>query len=210
MREVLYSVKEAPGLEPSLGRVGADGVAPEPGIRAFHASAGGPSISRYRPSGLARIAFARDRVDVGLRFMDLEALRTTKRLNSAAQFSDSTRIDFPGRFSRDGERVAFLSDRTGWAEARVGNRDGSGLHQVTTMRATELGIGGWSPDGRRIVIDAAIAGNSDVYLVDLDGRPPIRLTSDQPSTALPSGRRTANGSTLRRTELDGRSCGRSQ
>ena len=177
-REILYSVNEAPGLDPSLFRVPADGIAPEPGIRAFHASAGGPSISRQRPSGLARIAFARDHVDVGLRFMDLEALRTTERLDSVAQFSDSTRIDFPGRFSRDGERVAFLSDRTGWAEAWVANRDGSGLHQVTTMRATELGIGGWSPDGRRIVIDAAIAGNSDVYLVDLDGRPPVRLTSD--------------------------------
>ena len=105
-------------------------------------------------------------------------LRTTERLDSVAQFSDSTHIDFPGRFSRDGERVAFLSDRTGWAEAWVANRDGSGLQRVTTMRATELGIGGWSPDGRRIVIDAAIAGNSDVYLVDLDGRPPVQLTSD--------------------------------
>jgi hypothetical protein len=72
--------------------------------------------------------------------MDLEALQTTERLDSVAQFSDSTRIDFPGRFSRDGDRVAFLSDRTGWAEAWVANRDGSGLHRVTTMRATELGI----------------------------------------------------------------------
>jgi Tol biopolymer transport system component/DNA-binding winged helix-turn-helix (wHTH) protein len=177
-REILYSVQEAPGLDPSLFRVPADGMAPEPGTRAFHASVGGPSISRQRPSGLARIAFARDRVEVGLRFMDLEALRTTERLDSVAQFSDSTRVEFPGRFSRDGDRVAFLSDRTGWAEAWVAHRDGSGLHQVTTMRATELGIGGWSPDGRRLVIDAAIAGNSDVYLVDLDGRPPVRLTSD--------------------------------
>jgi dipeptidyl aminopeptidase/acylaminoacyl peptidase len=53
------------------------------------------------------------------------------------------------------------------------------------MRATELGIGGWSPDGRRIVIDAAIAGNSDVYLVDLDGRPPVQLTSDPTFDGLP-------------------------
>ena len=184
-RDILYSVKEAPGLDPYLYRVSADGVAPEPGIRAFHANAGGPSISRQRPGGLARIAFAHDRVDVGLRLVDLEALRTTERLNSVAQFADSTRIDFPGRFSRDGERVAFLSDRTGWAEAWVANRDGSGPQQVTTMRATELGIGGWSPDGRRLVIDAAIAGNSDVYLVDLDGRPPVRLTSDPTFDGIP-------------------------
>ena len=175
-REILYAVKEAPGLDPSLFRVPADGGAPEPGIRAFHASAGWPSISRQ--SGPARIAFVRESVDVGLRLMDLEALRTSGRLDVVAPFSDSTRIDFPGRFSRDGERVAFVSERTGWPEAFVANRDGSGLHQVTTMRATELGIGGWSPDGRRIVIDPAIAGNSDVYLVDLDGRPSIPLTSD--------------------------------
>jgi Tol biopolymer transport system component/DNA-binding winged helix-turn-helix (wHTH) protein len=177
-REILYSVKEAPGLDPSLFRVPAAGVAPEPGIRAFHTSAGWPSISRQRTGGLARIAFARESVDVGLRLMDLEALPTTERVNGVAQFADSTRVDVPGRFSRDGARVAFLSDRTGWAEAWVANRDGSGLHQMTKLRATELGIGGWSPDGRRIVIDAAIAGNSDVYVVVLDGRPPERLTSD--------------------------------
>lgn len=79
------------------------------------------------------------------------------------------------RFSETWRRQQTrLSAKQAW----VANRDGSGLHQVTTMRATELGIGGWSPDGRRIVIDAAIAGNSDVYVVDLDGRPPVRLTSD--------------------------------
>lgn len=177
-REILYAVQEAPGLEPSLFRVRADGIAPEPGIRALHASAGGPSITRQRPSGLTRIAFARDRVDVGLRLLDLDTRRTTERFDHVAPFADSTRIDVPGAFSRDGERVAFLSDRTGWAEVWVANRDGSGLHQVTTMRATELGIGAWSPDGRRIVIDAAMDGNSDVYVVGLDGNPPLRLTSD--------------------------------
>jgi Tol biopolymer transport system component len=177
-REILYSVREAPGLDPDLFRVPADGGAAEPGVRTFHASAGWPSISRPRLGGLARIAFARDHVDVGLRLIDLEAPRRTDHFDGLTQWSDSTRIDVPGRFSRDGERVAFLSDRTGWAEAWIANRDGSGLHQVTTMRATELGIGGWSPDGRRIVIGAAISGNSDVYLVDLDGKPTVRLTSD--------------------------------
>ena len=176
--EILYSVNEAPGFAPYLFRVPADGIAPETGIRAFHATAGAPSISRSRPSGLARVAFARDHVDVGLRLVDLEAPRTTDHFDRITQLSDSTRVDFPGRFSRDGQHVAFLSDRTGWAEAWVANRDGSRLRQVTRMRATELGIGGWSPDGQRLVIDAAIGGNSDVYLVALDGRPPVRLTSD--------------------------------
>ena len=31
------------------------------------------------------------------------------------RFADSTRLDVLGRFSRDGERIAFVSDRNGWA-----------------------------------------------------------------------------------------------
>ena len=82
------------------------------------------------------------------------------------------RLDVPGPFSKDGERVAFVSDRNGWARVWVANRDGSGIQPLTTLKATELVIGGWSRDGQRIVIDAAVDGNSDVYIVSLDGRTP--------------------------------------
>ena len=34
--------------------------------------------------------------------------------------------------------------------------DGSDLRQVTKVQATEMFIGGWSPDHRRFVIDADI------------------------------------------------------
>ena len=87
-------------------------------------------------------------------------------------------MDVPGRFSRDGKQVAFLSDRTGWAEVWIANADGSGLRQATTLHATELLIGGWSPDSRRMVIDAAIAGDSDVFLVSLDGGSPVQVTTE--------------------------------
>ena len=49
---------------------------------------------------------------------------------------------------------------------------------MTTLKATELLIGGWSRDGQQIVVDAAVDGNSDVYIVYLDGRPPRRLTTE--------------------------------
>ena len=56
--------------------------------------------------------------------------------------------------------------------------DGTGLRQVTKFQASELIIGAWSLDDRRIVVDAAIAGNSDIYIVNLDGAPPVQLTKE--------------------------------
>jgi Tol biopolymer transport system component len=38
-------------------------------------------------------------------------------------------------------------------------------------------VGDWSSDDRRLVIDAAIDGNSDLYVIPLDVGPPIRLTT---------------------------------
>jgi Tol biopolymer transport system component len=53
-----------------------------------------------------------------------------------------------------------------------------GLAPTTQLSAdadacrNELMIGGWSRDGGELVVDAAIDGNSDVYIVHLDGRAP--------------------------------------
>jgi eukaryotic-like serine/threonine-protein kinase len=176
-RDVVYSVLEPPGIDPNLFRIRADGERLERGARALHVPVDGPSISALRQDGSTRLAFTRARSDVGLRLVDLQTLSAGGGF-AESRFSDSTRVDFPGRFSRSGEQIAFLSDRNGSAEAWVSNLDGTGLRQVTGLQAPELMIGGWSPDDRRIVVDAAIAGNSDVYIVNLDGAPPVRLTKE--------------------------------
>ena len=178
------TVAEAPGPDHSVFRIPADGDRIERGTRVLHTGVAGLSMSRPRSGRPGRIAFTRRRTDVGLRLVDLEGPRAGDVFQSISHFSDSTRVDVPGRFSRDGKQVAFLSDRTGWAEAWIANVDGSGLRQATTLHATELLIGSWSPDGRRIVIDAAIAGNSDVFLVSLDGGSPVRVTTEPGSDGL--------------------------
>ena len=66
----------------------------------------------------------------------------------------------------------------------MADADGTAARKVTALQATELIIGGWSPDDRQIVIDAAIAGNSDVYVVNLEGGPPVRLTTEPGIDAL--------------------------
>jgi dipeptidyl aminopeptidase/acylaminoacyl peptidase len=45
---------------------------------------------------------------------------------------------------------------------------------------------GWSPDGQRIVFDATIDGNRDVYVVDAIGGEPKRLTVEPSADAIAS------------------------
>jgi Tol biopolymer transport system component/DNA-binding winged helix-turn-helix (wHTH) protein len=177
-RNVVYAVLEEPGLDQTLFRIPAIGNRLDRGVRALHVSAKNPSMSRPPPGESGRLAFTAARVDVALRLIDLQRPLTGDVFQSVHRFADSTRLDVPGPFSKDGGRLAFVSDRNGWVRVWVANRDGSGIQPVTTLKATELVIGSWSRDGQRIVVDAAIDGNSDVYIVYLDGRTPRRLTTE--------------------------------
>jgi len=117
--------------------------------------------------------------------MDLEAPLVNEIIASKT-FANSTRIDGEALFSPDGGRIAFGSDRSGLPEIWVAARDGSGLQQITSLGAAQIGVTGWSPDGAYIGFDAAIAGNSDVYVVGSDGGNLRRLTSDPAREGLPS------------------------
>jgi len=57
--------------------------------------------------------------------------------------------DVQPRFSPDGQRVAFCSNRTGNWDIWVVQRDGNGLTQLTRSRADEMAPA-WSPDGQQI------------------------------------------------------------
>jgi Tol biopolymer transport system component len=177
-REILYSVQEATGLDQYLFRISADVRSLEPGVRALHTPVNGPSMSRPESGRPARMAFTTVQVDVGLQRLELHGSGPNAVIDKGKPRSDSTRIDCNVRFSRNGERIAFVSSRTGWAEAWVTSPDGSDLRQVTRIQATEMVVGGWSPDHRRFVIDADTSGNSDVYVVSVDGAPPVRLTNE--------------------------------
>ncbi|MEO5859951.1 MAG: protein kinase [Pyrinomonadaceae bacterium] len=58
------------------------------------------------------------------------------------------------RWSPDGKRIAFNSDRDGGAQVWVANADGGGLRQITfdTSLVTGPGFPVWSPDGSKLAI----------------------------------------------------------
>jgi Tol biopolymer transport system component len=77
-------------------------------------------------------------------------------------------------WSPDGRMVAFTRNQLGWDVYRM-NADGSAIRAISPE-------GGncrpdWSPDGRRIAFVSDRAdGKGDIWLVDADGRNPVRLT----------------------------------
>ncbi len=73
------------------------------------------------------------------------------------QFKEATNdepFDRYVRWSPDGRRIAFSSDRNGGAQIWTANADGSGLKQITfdTSSPTGPGFPVWSPDGSKLAI----------------------------------------------------------
>ena len=94
----------------------------------------------------------------------------------------SSAHDREGRWSPDGRRVAYLSDRSGEEEIWLVNQDGSGKPEQLTAsgKTRRLGLE-WSPDGKRIAFSEnagrlAVVTVADKKIVEVarDAERPIR------------------------------------
>lgn len=82
------------------------------------------------------------------------------------QITNDLYKDRTPRWSRDGRRIAFISNRSGRYEIWVVNADGSGLRPITRYAGRSVSNGGWSPDGTRVV--CSFNGGEVAYLVEPD------------------------------------------
>jgi len=174
-RDVLYTHGNTSGSRAfRLAALGSEQGTPIPGIPigVYKVSA-----SQARVDQTFRLAFGYGQPDIGLRMIDVQRTSANGVISDVTAFVDSTRVEVPGRFSRDGTQVAFTSDRSGDPQVWVANRDGAALRRVTSFGGELLNVGSWSPDGRSIAIDAVVAGNVDVYVVSVESGGRKRLTS---------------------------------
>jgi Tol biopolymer transport system component len=102
-------------------------------------------------------------------------------------------FDSQPRYSPDGKRIVFLSDRDGGENVWSCAADGTGLKQVTKGSTAIYASPVWTPDGDYVIVsrqDDQLEGNYQLWLYHADGGTGISLTkSDSGAKAVGTGLR---------------------
>jgi Tol biopolymer transport system component len=90
---------------------------------------------------------------------------------TATRITTGIAHDMQPRFSPDGSRIVFVSDRSGDDNVWLANADGTGLHQLTHGREVTYFSPEWTPDGQYIAVSRAgfIGGLEKIWLYHVDG-----------------------------------------
>jgi Tol biopolymer transport system component/DNA-binding winged helix-turn-helix (wHTH) protein len=97
----------------------------------------------------------------------------------------STALETSPRYSPDGKRIAFVSNRSGSDEIWVCDAEGANPLRLTSFRGPLAGSPSWSPDGKQITFDCRPEGNADIYVVSAEGGQLRRLTTDAAEDIVP-------------------------
>lgn len=166
-QEVVYAANRDGAA--GLWRVGFDGGDPRwVALGADGGEIASPSVARQGEG----VAFARQMVRsqiVEVRPGDVQG-RSILR---------STRDDRQPVVSPDGNRIAFISTRTGGHEVWTARPDGSDAQRLTEFGGARVSAPRWAPDGRNLLVSARAEGNADVFLVLPDGQ--TRALTQDPS-----------------------------
>ena len=88
----------------------------------------------------------------------------------------STGTDHSPVFSPDGERFAYISDRTGSNQVWILRRGGADAFQLTSLVNQSTSSPRWSPDGAQIAFDVWASHESNIYVVSSRGGVPRRVS----------------------------------
>ncbi|MBN1827259.1 MAG: PD40 domain-containing protein [Candidatus Eisenbacteria bacterium] len=138
-----------------------------------------PAVSPDRTS----LIYESARYDLSIYEIDLSAPEPRV---SGEPLIGSTRWEDEPRFSPDGSRIAFVSDRTGFPELWACRADGTVPVQLTQLRSEALLSPCWSPEGERVAFFVSSGeGTGAVCAVDVNGGVPRTLLQGE-TVFLPS------------------------
>lgn len=104
---------------------------------------------------------------------------------TAEPLLSSTQRDANPSIAPGGERVAFVSDRSGSSEIWIAQEDGSTPNRLTSLEGPTIHAVRWSPTGNRLCFVARHQGQSDLYLMPVSGGVPSRLTMTSSEDLVP-------------------------
>jgi len=104
---------------------------------------------------------------------------------TATKLIYSTRTQASARYSPDGTRIAFQSNRSGSTEIWLTGADGADPERITSFNGPYTSAPSWCSDGRRIAFDSRASGVSAVYVEDISERVPRKVVTSEDNLSLP-------------------------
>ena|GEM_PF-1095268 len=131
----------------------------------------------YRPSWSpdGRTIVAHFRGEKG----NYEIYRMNHQGRERVPITDNWATDVHPKFSPDGSRIVFVSDRDYQPEIYVMNADGSDQTRLTNSPSFDIDPV-WSPDGSKIAFISNRLGQFDIFVMDADGSN-LRVLAHSPS-----------------------------
>jgi Tol biopolymer transport system component/DNA-binding winged helix-turn-helix (wHTH) protein len=136
----------------------------------------------------SRLAFTRFKADINIWSLRLPVAGYSgppQTSTPTTKLIASTYLDLMPQFSPAGDKIAFVSDRSGSQQVWMCDREGSNSVQLTSLE-TEATNPSWSPDGENIAFEASLGGRASIYLVSRNGGAPHRLDIGLDDSAEPT------------------------
>ena len=105
---------------------------------------------------------------------------------TATRITSGLPHDMQPRFSPDGRRVAFISDRSGDNNLWVADADGGNARQVSKGISDEFRTPEWTPDGKYIIVarSQALGGLEKLWVYHIDGGTGVEMVGGTPGQRL--------------------------
>ena len=139
-----------------------------------------PAVSRQGN----RLAYTREVSDTNFRRIQRPDPESSP--GPQTRFLSSTRREAFPKYSADGERIVFESQRTGVNGIWVSDADGSNPKLLHSEEGTHAGVPSWSPDSQRIAFNWNPEEQFDIYVISASGGKPLQLTTDPADDQWPS------------------------
>ncbi|HUF30907.1 MAG TPA: amidohydrolase family protein, partial [Gemmatimonadaceae bacterium] len=114
----------------------------------------------------------------------------------ATRITEGMAFDGQPRYSPDGSRIVFVSDRSGSDNLWVMDADGKNARAITKMEKRQFVSPEWTPDGKYIVVsrnNSMFAPLYDLYLYHVDGGSGIKMTGAPSGGSAPAAQGPPGG-----------------